>query len=465
MRNWAFFILIFLMSCGGSKEGINEKDMNEFIANSDESAINKETEKSNKDDNAQVSESTSETDISESMTVPVFKFSTLPDKNYDLTNDNDLLLTIVGKGNADISLSWQDNSGNWKTVKNGFKNEDIYTLKYSAEFVKRNIGLGEKRFVAEVLFNKDREPVMLETSLNIIRSETEPVKDVGFNKDNVDKKIDIEVESSTVFDDIYFDYKKWKIPSFKYNTNFSLTLNKAVKALKVNPAVNLILTGYTDEVGSFAYNRILAKKRCYSVSQLILKNFEDSEKSNIEKRIFIDPAGEKDPIFKDATNSQAKRRVSLSLSYNKRGISLSQFDIDNVETVSSSSPVSKSGSSKYKRAMKAFYAKNFDEALRGFTTVCESTPTSSVADNAKWWIGEIYYIRKDYSKALANYKQVFGMGDGNKEAYAQYRIGCCYREMGDREAALKALENVKIMYPDATEEWQKSERIIKNISY
>lgn len=452
-KSMLFLLLTVLVGCSSSRQGINEKNIEDFSFDSQTSVEQKDsiaTEIIN-----ETSDNQAEAQPQKDFTIPTYNFSTIPSDRYDISKNNDLLLTIVGKGNADISLSWQDNSGNWKTVKNGSKSEDIYTLKYSSEFVKKNIGTGEKRIIAEILFDEDREPLMLETVLNIVES-VKPAKSTQKKSEN----FDLDITSNIVFDDIYFDYKKWKIPSYKYNTNFTLTINKVVKALKLDPKVNVILTGYTDKVGSYAYNQILAKKRCYTVSQLILNNFSDREKAVYRSRIFINPAGERDPIFTNAENSQVSRRVSLNLSYKKRGIELADFDINNVEKVQHSSV---NIEEKYKQAVKGFYDKNFSDAQRDFEEIFEKYPGHSLADNAKWWYAEIFYVKKDFNTAIKNYNQVFGLGDGNKEAYAQYRIGCCHRELGNLKEARTVLENVKKLYPDATEEWQKAKQILVNL--
>ena len=457
-----FMILIFLISCSGSKQIIKEKDIQEF--NIDKSEIAKETDQDSlaiKILNSEVN-ATVKVVKEEEFIIPIYKFTTIPTKTFDVSRVNNLLLTIVGKGNADISLSWQDNSGNWKTVKNGSKSDDIYTLKYSPDFVINNIGVGEKRFIAEILFDKDREPLMLETSLKIIDSNLND--NLGMQK-NLNSNLNLDITSGMIYDDIYFDYKKWKIPSYKYNTNYSITINKIVKALKLNPDITVILQGFTDNVGSIDYNQKLGQKRCYTIGKLILNFFNDEEKAEIKNRIYFKIVGKNDPLYLNSktNNKQINRRVSINLSYQTSGIKFSQFEINNLNPVNNLRNKNEIDEL-YKKAVKSFYSKNFIEANSIFESIYTKYPKHSLADNSKWWLGEILYLNKDFSGAIKQYNQVFGCGDGNKEAYAQYRIGCCYKDMGRRSEALEALNNVYNLYPNATEEWGKAQRVIKKIS-
>ena len=58
---------------------------------------------------------------------------------------------------------------------------------------------------------------------------------------------------------------------------------------------------------------------------------------------------------------------------------------------------------------------------------------------------------------------MFNLGDGNKSAYAQLRIGYCHLKLGNREKAIEEFGKVVKNYPAAREEVAKAKTVLKNI--
>jgi tol-pal system protein YbgF len=57
----------------------------------------------------------------------------------------------------------------------------------------------------------------------------------------------------------------------------------------------------------------------------------------------------------------------------------------------------------YDQAFNEFQDKNYDAAERSFRSFLQSYPRHAFAGNAQFWIGEIYFMRKDYARAAAAY--------------------------------------------------------------
>jgi TolA-binding protein len=197
---------------------------------------------------------------------------------------------------------------------------------------------------------------------------------------------------------------------------------------------------------------------------MIVDFFPASRHKEISGRIFITSEGENGIIINttNTVKSQLNRRVSLALSLNPEGLALK--DINNAVAGQPLNLTVANIENNYKDGLKYFYAKNFAEAENIFHQIAKNYPRHALADNAKWWEAEISYVKKDYNQALKIYSHVFGLGDGNKEAYAQYRIGCCYKELNMPDRALQELRNVRKLYPDHREEWGKAQQIIKTIT-
>ena len=449
MKKYIILLLIFFIGCSSNKHITKDKKIEEFQVETSKL----KPEMSVEVDNSSVIEVPKERKIE---IPPEFKFTISPIDTFVLDEQNRLTLSIIGGGTADISLSWQDNSGNWKTVKNASKNEEVYNIFYNSDYVNTNIGKGKKIIKAEILYDRYKAPLILEKSIFI---KNKVIKEII--KENI-PNINLDLRSILYFDDIYFDVGQWKIPSYKLNSNYTIIIAKVVKVLKSDAEINLILSGHTDKSGSKAHNFAISQNRCETIEKMILDFFPSHEQEVVANRIFIKSEGANNLLIdtKNEVKNQLNRRVSINLSYQKLSnkISKSSSKVNFTRKVKSSNI-----DSEYKEALKLFYAKNYNEANIIFNNISTRYPNHKLSDNAKWWEGEILYVEKNFSKAIRIFNQVFGIGDGNKEAYAQYRIGCCYKEMDMPEKALIELRTVAKLYPGSKEECVKAKQLIGTI--
>jgi len=80
---------------------------------------------------------------------------------------------------------------------------------------------------------------------------------------------------------------------------------------------------------------------------------------------------------------------------------------------------------------------NYPLALSEFKQYVETYPSSELADNAQYWIGEILYAQKKLSEAAAEFEKVRIISpNGDKTALALYKRGMVMLDMGRREEAV-----------------------------
>lgn len=80
---------------------------------------------------------------------------------------------------------------------------------------------------------------------------------------------------------------------------------------------------------------------------------------------------------------------------------------------------------------------NFDLALSEFKQYVEIYPSSELADNAQYWIGEILYAQKKLPAAVAEFEKVAVVNPaGDKTAVALYKRGLVLLEMGRKDDAV-----------------------------
>ena len=70
-----------------------------------------------------------------------------------------------------------------------------------------------------------------------------------------------------------------------------------------------------------------------------------------------------------------------------------------------------------------------------------------LADNSQYWIGEIYYALNDYRSSIKEFEKVFSFPGTNKADDAQYKLGLCYMNIGQKDNANKQFNNLMEFYP------------------
>ncbi|KPA16835.1 tol-pal system protein YbgF [Candidatus Magnetomorum sp. HK-1] len=106
----------------------------------------------------------------------------------------------------------------------------------------------------------------------------------------------------------------------------------------------------------------------------------------------------------------------------------------------------------YNKAKKAFDSNDFETARIQFVNFLKKYPQSSDADNAQFWMGEIYYREKWYEKAILEYQKVIEeYPAGNKVPSALLKQGMAFLELNDKTNASLILKELTKKFPDASE--------------
>ncbi|MDI6739677.1 MAG: tol-pal system protein YbgF, partial [Candidatus Edwardsbacteria bacterium] len=95
---------------------------------------------------------------------------------------------------------------------------------------------------------------------------------------------------------------------------------------------------------------------------------------------------------------------------------------------------------------------NYPLAIAGFREFLKQHPAHSLADNARYWIGECLYAQKQFATALDEFRTTVSDYPGqDKEPAARYKTGLCLMELGRRDEARKAWEELIRRFPKAPE--------------
>jgi len=102
----------------------------------------------------------------------------------------------------------------------------------------------------------------------------------------------------------------------------------------------------------------------------------------------------------------------------------------------------------YDRAFLALREARYADAAEGFDSFLRDHPQSSYAPNALYWLGEVYYVTRDFQTALDQFQRLLQVyPDSNKVPDALLKVGFSHYELGHWDRAQAALEQVVADHP------------------
>ncbi len=104
---------------------------------------------------------------------------------------------------------------------------------------------------------------------------------------------------------------------------------------------------------------------------------------------------------------------------------------------------------KYISALASYQNGDYSAAEKAFRELLQINPLHDLADNSQYWIGEIYYARKNYRQALEEFQKVMDFKDTNKADHALFKIGLCYLNLGDTQQARATFLTHVTKYPNS----------------
>lgn len=114
----------------------------------------------------------------------------------------------------------------------------------------------------------------------------------------------------------------------------------------------------------------------------------------------------------------------------------------------------------YNSAYLDFTKGEYQTAIMGFRRFIQLFPSSEMADNAQYWVGECFYSLNQLDSAEAEFKQVKNRyPEGNKVPAALYKLGLIYQLEGKSSAAQEKFKEVIENYPSSAEAKLAQERL------
>ncbi|MGN7611389.1 tol-pal system protein YbgF [Magnetococcales bacterium HHB-1] len=118
----------------------------------------------------------------------------------------------------------------------------------------------------------------------------------------------------------------------------------------------------------------------------------------------------------------------------------------------------------YDTAFVLLQSGKYNEASTSFSNFLEWFPDHELTDNAQYWVGEIYYVQKQFPEALVAFNQVLvRWPTSDKVPACLLKIGFAFYELGDLENAKTSLSRLIKDFPksNAVDIAKKRLQIIK----
>ncbi|MEO9959702.1 tol-pal system protein YbgF [Nisaea sp.] len=105
----------------------------------------------------------------------------------------------------------------------------------------------------------------------------------------------------------------------------------------------------------------------------------------------------------------------------------------------------------YKHAFTYLQKQDFASAEQALSTFLERHPKSPLAGNAMYWLGETYYVRKDFANAAKTFATGYTEYSGSsKTADNLLKLGFSLARMGRKEDACVTFDQLKADFPNAS---------------
>jgi len=105
----------------------------------------------------------------------------------------------------------------------------------------------------------------------------------------------------------------------------------------------------------------------------------------------------------------------------------------------------------YDQAFQALKELRYADAAEDFQAFLDRYPYSEYADNAQYWLGESYYVTRNYDIALTSFQGLLdNYPESPKAPDALLKIGYTHYELEQWDSARAALTQVQENFPDST---------------
>ena len=275
---------------------------------------------------------------------------------------------------------------------------------------------------------KDLQKLREESSMSNGQNTTYPNNNTIASHEQ--RLVDLEEELRSIngrIDQVFFDLKNLSIELSKF-----IGSNKTVKQNSENS--NNIENNYDSE------------------------NLVTIQKEKKEIVVSEDPNKERNPSMK-VLGTIKEDQLSQSNNVNKKLTNSNDAEIidnfsqdEEIITNQQLTELSKSPSDIYKHAYGMLVQENFSEAEKYFNIFLGENPSDPLASNAYYWLGETFYVQKQFEKAAISFAKGYKkFPKGNKALDQLFKLALTFINLGKYEDACSSFSKLELEFPNASQ--------------
>ena len=161
--------------------------------------------------------------------------------------------------------------------------------------------------------------------------------------------------------------------------------------------------------------------------------------------ILLQKLDDKITILENKTTYLENKLLTLTNSY--REMSNLGYKAKVSDVVKKLTP--ESYSEKYNESHRYYQNGDFNFAIVGFKMLIRDDPQNPLADNSQYWIGECYYSKMEFKRAISEFVNVINFPGTDKDDDAQLKIGMSHLAMNNKANAKEQFNKFLDEFPDS----------------
>ena len=123
------------------------------------------------------------------------------------------------------------------------------------------------------------------------------------------------------------------------------------------------------------------------------------------------------------------------------------------QIVKEKAPSGVSAKELYEQALNDLKDNKINDAERKFNQFLNTYPSDTLAGNAQYWLGEVYYKKQEFDKAAVAFRDGYSKyPEGTKGADCLLKLGLSMKALGKKDDACTALVNLPTVFEKANSE-------------
>jgi len=180
----------------------------------------------------------------------------------------------------------------------------------------------------------------------------------------------------------------------------------------------------------------------------MVNNQADSNEKRESLVLAMQFAREELTEIKNSINSLQSQMASAIPTASQGPVAGENQGADLVESGAGEKPAPDSLESIYYTAYSDYIKQDYELAVLGFSQFIEKYPSSPLADNALYWIGECYFAQRKFEEAVSHFSKLIKQyADGDKVADATLKKGFSLIEMGKQSEGSAVLKELISKFP------------------